>query len=671
MLTSKTRFYEFGEFRLDAEERLLYKQGAPVTLTHKTFNLLLVLIESNGRVMERDELMKAVWPDTAVDPSSLKKAVSTLRRALSDEPENSSFIQTLPKRGYRFIAHVTPAAAQGRNADILIERYTTTEVVIEDEEIEDELADDAYPENDGSFKPLHSPRAAQAQLAQAKLSRTETLIAQIKQHPLGVLIALASIAASIVWFSAAYYHTNRDDSLAVMPFTYTAADASIMTEPDGEYLSDGLTENIIQSLSQVPGLKVIARSSVFRYKGKEIDPQMVGLELGVRKILTGRITKRGDTLTISVELIDAADRRELWGSRYEVKAADLLATQSEITTKISGQLRPRLTDADERRVARRYTENIEAYRLYLKGRYFWNKRTGDGIEKAIGYFKQAIDKDPRYALAYAGLAESYILLSTYTDTASDDATSEARQAAMKALELDEQLAEAHTVLAEVAVDYDADWAGAEREFKRSIEINPNDATTHQWFGLRLAQEGRFDEALTEVARARELDPVSMTINSAEATVFYYSRQYDQAITRFVKAIELSPDAGGLHLHLSDVYRQKGMYAEATTELQKATSSYYDAGIKARLGLIYAKSGNRGEALKIINELEQTKMSGMQYYIAGIYNLLGDKEQALAWLEKTFQQKDPHLNWVKVDTLFDSLHSDQRYAALLHRLRLAD
>ncbi len=686
MHTTKTRYYEFGEFRLDAEERLLYKEGATVTLAHKTFDLLLVLLESNGRIMERDELMKAVWPDTAVDSSSLKKAVSALRSALSDEPKHSSFIQTLPKRGYRFIAPVIATEPRNGGSDILIERYTTTEVVIEDAEIEDELADEAYQENgsaaqpgqmDESISPLdvqtlephdNSQSAVRGQLVQARLSRTETLVAKIKRHRLGALVALASVAAGIVWFSS-YYHTNRDDSLAVMPFTYTAADASVMTDPDGEYIADGLTENIIQSLSQAPGLKVIARSSVFRYKGKEIDPREVGRELGVRKVLTGRITKRGDMLAINVELIDTTDNRELWGSRYEVKGSDLLVTQSEITSKISGQLRTRLTAEDERRVARRYTEDIEAYQLYLKGRYFWNKRTGEGIEKAIGYFKQAIDKDPRYAQAYAGLAESYILLSSYTETTSDEGTSEARQAAMKALELDEQLAEAHTVLAEIAVDYDEDWIGAEREFKRAIEINPNDATTHQWFGLRLAQEGRFGEALTEAGRAKELDPVSATINSAEATVFYYARQYDQAIPQYEKAIKLSPDAGGFHLHLSDVYRQKGMYTEATTELQKATSSYYDDGIKARLGLIYAKSGNRGEALKIIYELEQTKVSGMEYYIAGIYSLLGDKEQALTWLEKTLQQRDPHLNWVKVDTLFDSLHSDPRFSELLRRLRL--
>jgi len=340
-------------------------------------------------------------------------------------------------------------------------------------------------------------------------------------------------------------------------------------DPNAEYLSDGITESLINSLSQLPNLKVMSRESAFRYKGKETDAQTVGRKLGVRAIFEGRVVQREDNLAISAELIDARDNSHIWGQQYSRKTSDIFALQEEIAKEITTTLRLRLTGEDEKRLAKRYTENTEAYELYLKGRYWWNKRTEEGFNKGIEQFQQAIEKDPTYALAYAGLADCYSFDATYGIVPPKEAYPKAKEAALKALDIDDKLADAHTSLAWIKTDYDWDRLGAEREFRRAIELNPRDADAHRLYGEALRSMGRFEEAIAEFRRALALDPTSLINNRSLGAAFHSARQYDQAIEQYHKTLEMDPNFRLVHANLGKAYLQKSMYKEGIEEFGKA------------------------------------------------------------------------------------------------------
>jgi len=423
---------------------------------------------------------------------------------------------------------------------------------------------------------------------------------------------------------------------------------------------------------QLPNLKVIARSSVFRYKGKQTDPIAVANELGVRAVLTGRIMQRGDSLTIGVELIDARDNKQLWGEQYQRKLSDLLSVQHEIATEITSKLRLKLSGAEQERVTKHYTETPEAYQLYLKGRFYWNKRTGEAIKKAIEYFNQAIDKDPGYALAYVGLSDCYVVPANPQPPI--EKMPKARAAATRALELDESLAEAHSALARVLVVYDWDWAGGEREFKRALELNPHFAGTHQWYGGYLEMLGRREESLAERRQALELDPLSVSINFELGIAYYYARDYDRAIQQFQKTLELDPNFPLVHWALPAAYEQKGMYDQAIVGFKKGIAlrggtewSFSMSG----LGHVYGVSGKKAEARAVLDELKQ--MSRQEYVpadsIALIYAGLGEKDQAFTWLEKAYDEHAFKMAWLKVEPEWDSLRSDPRFADLVRRVGL--
>jgi TolB-like protein len=455
------------------------------------------------------------------------------------------------------------------------------------------------------------------------------------------------------------------DSIAVLPFQNRS------TEPDSEYLADGLAESLIYRFSQLPNLKVSPTSTVFRYKGKEIDPVKVGQELGVSAVLSGRIVQRGDQLTISAELVDVRNNRLLWGEQYERKMSELLQTQREIASEIVDKLKLKVS-GEEKGLAKHYTESNEAYQLYLKGRFYWNKRTGESIKKSIEYFNQAIERDPGYALAYAGLADSYVVPANPLPPR--EKMPKARAAAMRALELDERLAEAHTSLARVLAIYDWDWPGAEKEFKRAIELNPRYAIAHQWYGDYFEVMGRHNEAIAEERRALELDPLSLTINFELGLAFYYARNYDQAIEQFQKTLELDPNFPPPHQFLPAAYEQKGMYGEAIAGFQKGITprggSEWPMSAPG-LGHVYAVSGKKAEARTVLNELKQ--LSGQEYVpaydIALIYAGLGEKDQAFAWLEKAYEERSFPMAWLKVEPQWDSLRSDPRFADLVRRVGL--
>jgi eukaryotic-like serine/threonine-protein kinase len=478
--------------------------------------------------------------------------------------------------------------------------------------------------------------------------------------------ALAGLLLVAIWFTLFRGRGEAIDSVAVLPFVNAS------TDPDTEYLSDGITETLIGQLSQIPRLKVMARSTVFRYKGSKVDPQQVGRDLNVRAVLTGIVLQRGDTLTISMELMNVRDGSELWGRRYNRKLADILAVQEDIAREITDKLRLRLESEEEKRLTGHFTENPEAYQLYLKGRYYWNKRTPDGIQKAIEYFQAAIAKDPLYALAYAGLADCYHVPANPLPPR--EKMPLAKAAAMKALQLDDTLVEAHTSLARVVYAYDWDWPAAENEFKRAIELNSRYAPAHQWYGGYLSATGRFREADAEKKTAQELEPLSLIINFEVGLASYFSRNYDQAIDQFQKTLELDANFPPPHTFLAAAYEQKGMFEEAIAALQRAITVTKGADktlAMASLGHVYAVSGKKTEARKTLAELQ--RLSEHSYVpatdVALVYAGLGEKDKAFAWLDKAYEEHSFSLSNLKVEPRFDPLRSDPRYADLLRRIGL--
>jgi serine/threonine-protein kinase len=490
-------------------------------------------------------------------------------------------------------------------------------------------------------------------------SSAEYLVSGIKRHKGSVAFALAVIVVVLVAFSYFGGREEAIDSLAVLPLVNVAAN------PSTEYLSDGLTERLINSLSQLPNLKVMSSNSVFRYKGKEIDVRVVGRELGVRAVLTGRIVPRGDDLFISIELVDAQDNSRIWGEQFTRKFADILLVQEEISRDVSEKLRLKLTGEDKKR--------LEAYQLYLKGRYYWNKRTTEALKKAIEHFEQAVQKEPNYAPAYAGLADCYNMLVIYSALSPKEGFSKAKTAAMRALEIDDTLAEAHTSLAFVKFRLDWDWLEAEREFSRAIDLNPNYAPAHQWYSNFLVAMGRRDEAIAEARRTQQLDPFSLIGNSQVAWILYFARRYDEAIDQCHKTLQLDPSFFAAQRYLGLVFEQKKMYDAAVAHFERAvTLSGGPALMRAHLGHAYALAGRRDQARKILDELieHSQRQYVSSYLIALIHAALGEKDRAFEWLEKAYEERAEFLVYLKVDPRLDRLRSDPRLASLLRRVGLA-
>ena len=457
------------------------------------------------------------------------------------------------------------------------------------------------------------------------------------------------------------------NSLVVLPFTNSNKD------PNSEYLSDGITESITNSLSQVSQLKVMARTTAFRYKGRDSDPQMVGQELKVDGVLTGKVTLQGDSLLVQAELVDAADGTELWGEKYSRKMSDILTLQEEIARRISEKLRLKLTGEEDKRLSKSYTANTEAYQLYLKGRYYWNKRTEESYQKAIELFRQAIDRDRNYALAYSGLADSYSFLSNQGKRPPREAFPLAKEAAERAIELDDTLAEGHTSLAYVKLYYDWDWKGAQQEYIRAIELNPNYATPHHGYAYYLISTGRTEEALVEIQRAQEIDPLSLVVNTDYGEFYCFAHRPDEAIAQLQKAIEMEPAFVRAHFLLGRAYVQKGHCSEAIAEFQRARDLDKDSlEMLGAIGLGYALCGQPGEARKVLDDLlQRAKQRYVSPHLAAvIYAALGDRDEGFAWLDKAFEMRFGPLIYLKVNPIWDPLRSDARFPDRLRRVGLA-
>ena len=506
-------------------------------------------------------------------------------------------------------------------------------------------------------------------------SSAEYIANEIKSHKSAVtaglaILLLAAIGIGYLFFANRSANATQIESIAVLPFENQNLDT--------EYLSDGLTESIINNLTKLPNLRVISRNSVFRYKGKETDSTAVGRELNVRAVLTGRIVQRGDNLIISAELTDLKDNKQIWGQQYNRKETDAFALQREVSRDISDTLREQLTGEQQERLAKRETISPEAYQLYLKGRYHWNKRTAADVRKSVAYFQQAIDKDPLYALAYAGLADAYILIPSYNspteaypNDSPDDAYPKAKAAAMKALEIDENLAEAHAALATVMYEYEGNFAESEREFKRAIEINPNYATARQWYAECLLRMGRNEEAIAEIKRAQELDPLSLIINSIAGVAYMENRQYDQATEQLRKTIEMDANFSRAHMFLAQAYERTEAFEEAISEHEKrfildGTPPEEAAQKAAAFREAYRESGARGYWRKQIEMYESGQTSWTLTRAASFYAQLGESDRAFALLEKAYEKRQ--IRNLK-SPIFDPIRSDPRFQDLLRRLGL--
>lgn len=453
-------------------------------------------------------------------------------------------------------------------------------------------------------------------------------------------------------------------SLAIFPLINASLD------PNAEYLSDGITEAIINSLSQLPQLKVMARSTVFRYKGQDIDPQEVGRKLQVRAVLTGRVLTRGDILNIQTELVNVKDGAQLWGEQYERSCADIFEVQEEIAKEITTKLRLRLSSEEQGKLAKRYTANTEAYQLYLKGRYHWNKRTVAGFQKGLECFQQAIAIDPGYALAYAGISDSHAFRGDVgtTQISSKEAFSKAKQAAEEALRIDDTLAEAYASLAHANM-HCFEWAEAESSFKRAIDLNPNHSQAHQWYAFYLLFNGQGEAALTEARRGLELDPLSLTAHGDLGQIFHYTGQYDQAIDAYEKTLELEPTRYRVYLWLGWAYEQKGMYETAIAAFLKARTDEDNTEALASLGSVYALLGDKDKAITVLNELDERSARHYvsPYHRSLIFLSLEQKDEAFAWLERAFAERAEWMIYLSVDPRFNALRGDPRFANLLRRI----
>src|SRR6185503_943680 len=515
--------------------------------------------------------------------------------------------------------------------------------------------------------PLSSPAT--------RASSAEFIVSGIKQHKKATAIAAIGVlilAVAVAFGIRSYLHASSTEvaveSIAVIPFENQNKDAG------SEWISDGLTESIINNLTQLPNLRVIARSSVFRYKGRETDPLAVGKELGVRAVLTGRLMKRGETMLISTELFDVRDNKQLWGEQYERQLADMLSVQREIAREITNNLRPKLSGMEQSRMDKQYTANPEAFQLYLKGRFYWNKRTPADFRKAIPFFQQAIEKDPNYALAYSGLADTFALLTTYASEKPKELMPKAKEAALKALALDDKLAEAHASLGFVAGYYDYDFATSEREFRRALELNPNYPTAHHWRAVHLSRLKRFDEAISEIRRALELDPLSTIINLSYGDILIDARRFDEGIEQYQKTIDLDPNFWFSYLFLGRADEGKGTYDQAVDAYAKAFNMVPAESLN-ELKEIYRKSGWKAYLRAVLDGLttkfQRVSILQQPYVIAAFHARLGQNDEAIKWLEKAYEEREMRMTWISVAFEFDSMRSDPRFKELVRRLGLPE
>ncbi len=640
----QTQNYEFGEFRVDVVKHLLLKgDGEIVPLTPKVFELLLCFVRNNGRTIEKDELMREIWTDTIVEESNLSQNISILRRALGEKRGEHQFIVTVPGRGYRFVAEVSKI---------------------------DGAATQEHSEAENTFAEIQKDDYEKKESASENNSASSRRRVPVSQK----FLIFAALILLIAVSAAFYLWRNSNESasvasiktVAVLPFKPLVADNR------DEVLEMGMADTLIARLGGNQEIIVRPLSSVRRFGNLEQDAQSAGRELGVESVLDGSVQRWGDKIRVNVRLVSTADGAALWSGTFDEKFTDIFVVQDAITQRVAAALALHLSGDEEKRLNNRGTENVEAYRFYLQGRYHALKLTPPEIRKGIEFYKQAIAADPGYALAFAGMAQAYTSLPITSDVPPNEAFPQAKAAAQRALEIDGQLAEARIVLGVVEFWFDWDWSGGEAELKKAIVINPNNSDAHRFYAVLLTVLGRHDEALAEMETARQLDPLSLVTNALKGQSFFYAERDREAIDQLNKTLEIEPNFWIAHITLARVYIRQERFDEAVKEAKKAREfSGGNSEAASLAGYALAKAERHDEALAILEELKlkSNQRYVPSYNVAMTHNGLGEREEALNQLEKAFQTRDARMMLLKVEPKWNNLRNEPRFIDLLRRMNL--
>jgi len=656
------KLHRFGEFVLDTARGTLLRAGQPIHLRPQAYKTLKHLVENRGRLISKDQLIEKVWEGRAVTDDSLVQCLRNVRVALGEA--GNQYLRNERGRGYIFD---TEADGQARLADnaVWTEQVDLVRVVVEDEEElgPSNLLHEAFSRPAGLKEGLPSPSRTGHTAA-----RTNALVGRINEHKHAWTVALVTLiltAAGVLYFTR---FANRDQairSVAVLPF------ANASGNPNLEYLSDGVSETLIDRLSELPTIKVIARSSSFKYKGQEINLQQVAKELGVDALLMGKVVQRGGDLQLRVELVDTRSGTQVWGDQYNRSGGDIQGVQEEIARDVSEKLRPQLTGVQSQRLTRRATENTQAYQFYLNGLFYLRQGGVENSRKALDYFNQAVALEADFALAWAGVARIHLGFANDSLLDPKESNAKAKAAAQNALRLDETLPEAHIVLA-ILKHNEWDWVGAERAFKRAIELNPNLLEARMRYADYLSLMGRHEESLAENKRATELDPLRPGLRRRQAWSLSLAKRHDEALELMQQTLKVEPPNAGVHRILGFMYEGKGMYDQAVTEHEKANRLMGETtGGLCYLAWALAGAGRRNEVEQILHKLNTTNEYVSPAELAGVYAMLGDKQKALALLEKSYSQHDLQLQYLKIATQYDSLRSDARFQDLVRRVGLPE
>lgn len=635
--TPECHIYEFGPFTLDTKEKQLLRDGQAIPLMLKAYEVLVLLVQRHGHLVEKEEMLKQIWAEKFVEESNVAQNIHHLRKALDEGEQGLKFIETVPGRGYRFIASVREVRNE-EPAD-----WTTTEPPII------ENLEPQQPNHDALF-------AGRSRL------RPRHLV------PIAVIVAAFGL---LIWIGVSSRNAAKSQysfrSFAVLPFK------PLGNESSDELLGMGMADALITKLSNNPQFPVLPTSSVFKFTGREQDPLITGRELNVDAVLSGTVQRAGEKVRVTVQLIDVNERRTLWAETFDEQFTSIFKLQDTISNQIVTALALKLTGHAQEQMWKHHTENVEAYQAYLMGLYFWNKRSKENLAKSIDYCREAVARDPKYALAYALMADSYALMAYngYGPLPRAEAFEKSQQAAQLALELDDTLAEAHLALAFVKSSYHYDVVGAEQSLTRAIALKPNYATAHHRYAWHLARKGQLAEAVEEMKRAQQLDPLSPTINAALASLFLSARNYDDAIRFSKRAVEIDPASYDGLLNMSEAFELKGMYQEALSALEKANvldpNNSYTA---AEFGRVYALSGRHGEAREVLQKLKQSSEENPPFYgIALIHLGLNERAEALTWLDKAITNNAVSSILLRFDPKLDTLRSDPAFVELLRRHHL--
>jgi TolB-like protein/DNA-binding winged helix-turn-helix (wHTH) protein/Tfp pilus assembly protein PilF len=649
-IEAPARVVRFGLFEVDFESNELRKKGLRLKLQDQQLNLLKILLEHPGTLVTRDELRSRLWgPGTFVEfDHSLNTAMMRLREVLGDPSDNPRFIETVPRKGYRFIAPVRDAEK---------EELKRSPPAIPNTPVPTEL-------NQAVAHPQPESTTVLAIRLIRKVSFSRAIAA-------GLVVALFIFTTLFLFRRSLGFvapETQQITSIAVLPMENLSGDSN------QDYFADGMTDELIASLARISSLRVVSRTTAMDYKGTHESLEKIAHDLRVDAIVEGTVLRSRDRVRITAELVQVSTDRHLWADTYESQLGDILALQNQVAAAIVNQIRIKLTPQDKETLAAARPINSGAFEDYLKGRYYWGKRSEDALDKAIHYFQSATEKDPNYALAYAGLADCYgILGAAIVGTIpTSEVAPKAEAAAKKAVRLDPTLAETQTALATVQFNDDWNWKAAEAGFRRAIQLNPSYGTAHQRYSLYLIAMGRTEESLAEMNRARSLDPLSLSMNFSLGWRLYMARRYDEAIAQLLNTIEMDPTYLLAHIVLGQCYEQKGQYSEATVELQKAASMAPDSPpVLAALGHVYAVAGKHAEALRLIEELksQSARRYVSPFYLAFMYAGLGDHEQAITWLNKSYDDRSNNTIFLNVVPQFDAMRSDPRFQNLSQRIGL--